>query len=105
MTPRLLAATLAFALLPALAATAVAETHTVTIVGMAFEPATLTVRRGDTVVWRNQDVVPHTATAPGSFDSGLIAAAASWSWTAARAGRFDYVCSYHPGMKAAVVVQ
>ena len=86
---------------------AAAETHVVTMEGMGFSPATLTVRPGDKVVWRNRDVVPHTATAEGSFHSGLVAPGKSWTWTArARAsGSLDYVCVYHPGMKARLVVQ
>lgn len=84
---------------------AAAGTHTVTIEGMKYRPETITIERGDTVVWRNADVVPHTATADGRFDSGLIAPGASWSWTATQSGRIGYVCTYHPGMKAAVVVR
>ena len=84
---------------------ALAATHTVTIEGMKFEPATLTVKRGDRIVWQNKDVVPHTATAAGVFDSGSIAPGKSWSTTAARAGTQPYVCRFHPGMKAEVVVQ
>ena len=38
------------------------ETHEVPIRGFAFEPATLVVVQGDTVVWSNHDIVPHTAT-------------------------------------------
>jgi plastocyanin len=30
---------------------------------------------------------------------------AGWSWTAAGKGRLEYACTYHPGMKAAIVVQ
>jgi plastocyanin len=88
-----------------LPAAAAAETHTITVEGMKFQPQSLTVGRGDTVVWRNKDVVPHTATAAGKFDSRQIAAGASWSWKAARTGRIDYVCTYHPGMKATVIVR
>jgi plastocyanin len=95
-------ATLAMVVLPAVAA---GETHSVTVDGMRFQPETLAVRRGDTVVWQNKDIVPHTVTATGRFDSGPIAAGASWSWTAGQAGRSEYVCTFHPGMKAAVVVQ
>lgn len=84
---------------------AAAADHTVTIEGMKFEPASLEVRRGDRVTWVNKDVVPHTATAAGRFDSGEIAHGAKWTWKAARAGTFDYVCSYHPGMQAKVVVR
>jgi plastocyanin len=88
--------------LPALVA---AETHTVTIDGMKFVPAMVTLQRGDTVVWRNKDIVPHTATSAGRFDSGRIATGASWSWTAKEAGRVEYVCTYHPGMAGAVAVK
>lgn len=89
----------------ALSGAAWSATHVVTIEGMKFEPAVVTVRPGDTVVWQNKDVVPHTATAAGSFDSREIAAGKRWSWTARKAGRHAYVCTYHPGMQGTVVVQ
>jgi len=80
-------------------------THTVVIDGTKFEPATLEVRRGDAVVWVNRDPFPHTATAAGAFDSGSIAANRSWRMTARTAGRFDYLCTFHPNMKATLVVR
>ena len=84
---------------------AAAAEHTVTIEGMKFQPASLVVQRGDKVTWVNKDVVPHTATAKGLFDSGEIAHGAKWTWTAAKAGGVGYVCTYHPGMKAQVTVR
>ncbi len=98
---------LAFPIVAALAlpGIAAAATHTVTIDGMNYQPASLTVKPGDKVVWRNKDIVPHTATAKGKFDSRQIAAGQSWSWSARDKGRFDYICTYHPGMKGAVVVE
>jgi plastocyanin len=99
----LLAAGLAAACaLPGLAA---AATHTVKIEGMKFVPETVTVKKGDKVVWQNNDMVPHTATAKGSFDSGSIATGKSWSHAMTKAGRYDYICTFHPGMKATVVVE
>jgi len=97
-----LGAAAAVLLLPVLAA---AGEHVVTIDGMVFQPATVHVKPGDKVVWRNKDVVPHTATAAGSFDSGAIAPGQSWTWTARGKGQKSYVCVYHPGMKAAVEVE
>jgi plastocyanin len=100
--------TAAFMLVAALAGTpalAGAKTHVVTVEGMAFAPAELTVQRGDKVVWRNKDLVPHTATAAGRFDSRNIASEKSWTYVAKTPGRYDYVCTYHPGMKATLVVQ
>jgi plastocyanin len=38
------------------------KTHTVTMENMRFQPETLTVARGDTIVWINNELVPHTAT-------------------------------------------
>ena len=65
----------------------------------------LTVARGDTVVWVNKDPFPHTATAAGRFDSGDIAAGASWRYVATTVGSFDYICSYHPTMQATLNVK
>jgi len=101
----LLAGLVSVALLQPLAVAA-AATHTVAIDSTSFAPATLTVKRGDRVVWKNADPFPHTATASNkAFDSKAIAAGASWSWVAAKPGRFDYVCTFHPNMKATLVVE
>ena len=102
MNARAAAALVAALWLPAWAA---AADHVVTIEGMQFHPATVTVHPGDRVTWRNADLVPHTATAAGRFDSGSIGAGKRWTWTAGRAGTYDYVCTFHPGMKAGIVVR
>ena len=102
MTARRLAAALAVA---AVSAAAVAADRTIVIDGTAFAPVQLTVQRGDRVTWVNRDPFPHTATARGAFDSGSIAAGASWSWVADKAGAFEYVCTLHPTMKARLVVR
>jgi len=87
----------------ALAAT---KTHTVTMEGTRFIPETLTVRRGDRVVWINKDPFPHTATGPTrSFDSRSVAPEASWRYVAKKAGTFPYVCTFHPTMKGTLVVE
>lgn len=89
----------------ALPCAALAATHEVTIEGMKFQPAVVTVHRGDKVVWHNKDLVPHTVTADRQFDSRELGPGRSWSWTARGSGRLGYVCTYHPGMTGAVVVQ
>ena len=73
---------------------------------MQFTPATLTVSKGERVVWVNKDLFPHTATADDkSFDSKEIAAGASWTYVAAKAGEYPYGCTLHPTMKAKLIVK
>lgn len=64
-----------------------------------FDPATLDVRTGDTVVWRNTGRMEHSVTAlDGSFDSGLLKPGATWSRTFDTPAFFDYRCTPHPWM-------
>ena len=81
------------------------HTHDVVIDGVKYEPAVLTVKRGDTVVWNNKDPFPHTVTARGAFDSKSIAAGASWKFVARNTGEFHYVCTLHPNMKGTLKVE
>ncbi|HEX8720738.1 MAG TPA: cupredoxin family copper-binding protein [Pyrinomonadaceae bacterium] len=107
-TARLLLTACAALLIAALASSAAAKsrTHTVTLRGMKNVPATLVVKAGDTVVWKNADVVPHTATDRGkSFDSGSIEPGGSWSYVANRKGTYFYYCAYHPNTKGKLVVR
>jgi plastocyanin len=81
---------------------------TVEIRNFAFQPATITVHPGDTVEWKNEDNVPHTATAdtpkPG-FDSGAIQPGGTWRYDAREKGTYDYICTFHPYMKGELIVQ
>ena len=80
--------------------------HTITIHDFAFAPATLTVSRGDTIVWSNADFVPHTATArDAAWDSKAIDGSSSWRTVAGSPGRHEYYCAFHPTMKATVIVR
>ena len=80
--------------------------NSISIVGMAFAPSTLTVKAGTTVTWKNNDGVAHTVTSDDgtSFDSGTMASGASFSFTANIPGTFAYHCTIHSGMKATLVV-
>jgi plastocyanin len=83
-----------------------AQSHVVTIEGVQFHPATLRVHRGDTIVWINKDLFPHTVTAAAkAFDSHDIAPNASWTYRAVKAGNYAYTCTYHPTMKGQLSVQ
>jgi plastocyanin len=87
-------------------AVAASETHTVVIVGMKFEPESLTVKRGDIIVWVNKDFFPHTATAQDrTFDSRDIGTNKSWKYVAKKDGTFPYICTLHPAMKGTLIVK
>jgi plastocyanin len=83
-----------------------AKTHTITIEAMRFQPEVLTVAPGDTIVWVNKDIVPHTATSKtGRFDSKDIQVDKSWKYTIRKKGDFAYICTFHPTMKAMLRVE
>ena len=82
------------------------HTHEVAIRDFVFDPDTLRIAVGDTVIWRNHDFAPHTATATSkSWDSNTIAADQSWSSATFRAGRYQYLCALHPNMRGMLVVE
>lgn len=79
--------------------------NNITISGMAF-PANTTVKKGTVVKWYNGDSMAHTVTSDDgtSFDSGNLAAGATFSYTANTVGSFKYHCNYHSGMKGTLTV-
>jgi plastocyanin len=82
-------------------------THTVEIRGMEFHPAALTVAVGDTVVWINRDIVPHTATATGrakAWDTGQLLQGQVGRYVAVRTGSLRYSCTYHPTMHGTITI-
>ena len=80
--------------------------HVVEVRGFAFHPAVVEAAAGDTVVWVNRDVVPHTATAHGSeWDTGDIAAGASAVRVVSTGDVAEYFCLYHPSMKGKLIVR
>ena len=72
--------------------------HAVAIRAMQFDPAQVDVRVGDTIVWTNEDIVPHTATATGTFDSQQLSSKQQWRYTVDTAGDIAYTCTFHPTM-------
>jgi plastocyanin len=79
----------------------------VSMEGIAFNPAEVTVGVGDTVTWTNNDSVGHDVTADSfsSGDPGGLSGGDTFEQTFDEAGTFDYVCTVHPGMEGSVVVE
>ena len=76
----------------------------------AYQPNPVQVSTGGTVTWTNDDAQPHTATSgenatpDGTFDSGIMAPAATFEHTFTAAGEYPYFCLLHPNMVGTVSV-
>ncbi|MCX6762896.1 MAG: cupredoxin family copper-binding protein [Candidatus Moranbacteria bacterium] len=78
----------------------------VTIQNFAFSPASLTIKKGETVTWTNQDSAPHQiASDSGAFQGNAINKGESYSFTFNATGEFDYHCAIHTSMKGKIIVQ
>jgi plastocyanin len=82
------------------------RTYVVTIENMKFTPVVVNVFPGDTIEFKNADLVPHNVTERSAklFDSGMISPNMNWKYLAERTGKFDYHCIYHPDMTGSIVV-
>ncbi|HEX7088911.1 MAG TPA: cupredoxin family copper-binding protein [Longimicrobiales bacterium] len=71
-----------------------------------FQPDTLRVAVGDTVVWINRDIVGHTATdSAGAWDSGELPKDGRWAYVPRAPGEWAYLCVLHPSMKGRLIVE
>ena len=82
------------------------QAHKILISGFKYQPDVVTIHVGDTVQWKNSDIVPHTVRAADkSFDSGPIVPGATWKFVAKKAGTFPYTCVPHPNMHGILIVR
>lgn len=80
--------------------------HTVAIRNLAFAPESLEVAVGDTVVWTNYDILPHTVTSDSrAWDSGNLAASDEWQLIVRDPGTQSYTCTFHPNMRGTLVAR
>jgi plastocyanin len=78
--------------------------HTIVIEQMQFNPAELTIHKGDTVVWINKGIVEHDISEfPNkTWTSGTLKIGASWQKIPTAS--FNYFCSIHMTMKGSIKV-
>ncbi|UVC11800.1 cupredoxin family copper-binding protein [Rhizobium sp. TH2] len=75
-----------------------AADYEIAIAKMKFGPTPAELKVGDVIVWRNDDIFRHTATARDkSFDVDLPPKA-EVRMTISKAGMVDYYCRFHPAM-------
>lgn len=80
------------------------EVVQIRISDLAFTPAEITARVGDTVEWVNDDFIDHTATARNGVWDVTVVAGKSAQLRLTVAGTFDYFCRFHPNMTAKIHV-
>lgn len=106
---------LAAATVPAVIAVGIAvvpaqagSTKTVSVKNNAFSPTSVSIHKGDKVVWKwTQGGVPHNVT-PASGAAGSKTSSKkgyTFTKTFTKAGTFKYVCTIHSSMKMTVKVR
>ncbi len=91
---------------PVNAAVPTSDANPVSITNFSFSPSSLTVKRGQTVVWTNNDGAAHTVTVDAGTGpaSGTLSNGATYSYTFNAAGTFNYHCAFHASMRGTVIV-
>lgn len=82
-------------------------TDVVKISDFAFTPANITVKKGDTVTWSNEDNVAHKIVESDDRDgpsSDELQKGDTYTFTFNDVGTFKYKCSIHPSMTGTVTV-
>ena len=81
--------------------------QTIDISDFAFTPGVITIKKGDTITWINQDAASHTITSDdgSELDSSSLPQGGSYSHTFNTAGEYSYHCKIHPPMKGKVIVE
>ena len=88
-----------------LAPAASAAEYQITIAKMKFSATPAVLHVGDVIVWRNDDIFRHTATARDkSFDIDLPPQSEG-RMTVSRAGAVDFYCRFHPAMTGKLEVR
>ena len=80
------------------------STALVNIKNSAFMPGTVTISKGGTVTWVNQDSAMHSVKF-GSEESRPLAKGEKYSRTFNAPGTYEYTCGIHPSMKGKVIVK
>ena len=77
----------------------------VAISNYAFNPSTLTVPEGTSVVWTNSDSAPHTIVSGSEILSSSISQGQTYVYTFNTPGTYEYYCGIHPSMKGTIIVE
>lgn len=78
--------------------------YQISIEGFEFVPHTLNVMQGDTVIWVNHDIVPHSIVIRNSKEAILPVLESGETFTYIVGNSLAYRCGLHPSMKGTLSV-
>jgi plastocyanin len=81
------------------------QKYTVEIRAMQFQPAELSVKKGDTVIFINNDIVIHDVTEEENKKWASLPLSTGQSFNLVVNESSHYYCSIHPVMKGKLVVE
>lgn len=88
------------------------QTHILDIKNQKISPSEITIKRGDTIIWVNNDIVNHHLYSGWynidkftGIDSGYLNKGESYSMIFNDAGTFLYRCKFFPYVRGKIIVQ
>ncbi len=75
----------------------------VIIENYGFNPRTVAIKQGQTIIWENRDPMAHTVKGPG-FESKALMSKNKFYYTFSQIGTYNYQCTKHDGEQGQVVV-
>jgi len=81
-----------------------ASEYVVNISNFAFQPAEITINKGESVMWANNDSVSHLIRG-GDFSSETLKTGDSFKYKFDNVGIYDYICGIHTYMKGKVIIK
>ena len=83
--------------------------NTISIASMAFNPPSMTIKKGSIVRWVNNDAAAHTVIFTKqsglACGTGIMSSAQSCSVKIDEPGTYTYTCSIHPSMHGTIIVE
>ena len=78
--------------------------HTIVIDNMEFIDGKISIAKGDSITWLNNDSISHTVDIETIGTSGTISTGEVFNYTFNTPGTYNYVCGPHPSMTGTITV-
>jgi amicyanin len=81
--------------------------YNIDISNFKFIQPSISIKKGDTIIWTNKDSAPHTVTSDSGseLNSATLSTGQTYSHTFNAIGTYNYHCTIHTVMKANIIVE